>query len=155
MSRKAIFTVLGEIITLTENVEGAEIRRHAFKPSSRAHMQVEMMQMKEGPCAVTFETRVPTRSEQQLAYHMVLMGYIARHTGYTKEEAHDAIMRLKFGTKQISLAGRVTEVRKSVAASSLFPKSDMHALIEYDLEICAQMDIRVPTKEELGYISNY
>jgi hypothetical protein len=147
-TRKEIFTVLGTI----QRVED----RHRFIPNSPGHMSACVSRIPLGkPVSCTFYDQIPTRSEGQLAYHWVLMGHIATHTGYTKDEVHDAIMRKKFGTKKIKLAGMEIEVRKSVSDKARFPKSDMVELISYDREICDRLEIVVPTAEELGYISNY
>lgn len=151
-TRKAAFTILGRIESITKMVNGQEVPRKAFIPDSPAHLQSELAGMNNGPCAITFETKIPTRSESQLAYHMVLMGYIARHTGYSKSEVHDAVMRAKFGTKRIQIGTIIEHVRRSVGEWARFPLDDMAELISYDLEICEDLDIRVPTKAELGYI---
>ena len=102
----------------------------------------------------TFSESVATRSSAQLAYHYVLMKYLSDETGYTKEEVHDAIMRLKFGTKMVRLGDKTVEVRKSVSDAAKLPKHEMVGLIEFDLETCASLGIHVPTPEQLGYISN-
>lgn len=92
------------------------------------------------------------RSPAQLAYHWVLMKYLAEWSGFTKEEMHDAVMRLKFGEKEITLGGKTVRVRKSIAESGKLKKFEVQELIEYDLELCAENDIKVPTREELGYL---
>lgn len=148
-TKKEIFTALGSV-RIFDNVK-------RFVPDSSAYVRDKFSRMEVGKkISCTFFDKVPTRSQSQLAYHMILMGYLAEHTGQgnTKEEMHDAVMRLKFGTKRIVLKGLNVDVRKSVSDDARFPKWDMMALIEYDLELCTWAGIHVPTMEELGYIKN-
>lgn len=145
---KKLFTVLGQV-TLVDG-------RKEFIPSSTGYLQTLMAGMPVGKrLTCTFYDRVPTRSEAQLHYHWVLMGIIAEHTGDTKEELHDAILRIKFGTKLVRLAGHTVQVRKSISNGGRMTVAEVAELIMYDLEICQKLDIHVPTPEELGYISNY
>lgn len=145
---KKLFTVLGSVVQV-EN-------RRRFKVNSPMHLESALRRLPMGKqIAITFSERVPTRSQAQLAYHWVLIGYIADHSGYTSEETHDAVMRMKFGTKSIRLGSRTVEVRRSVADIARMPKLDMVDLITYDLELCTELNIRVPTAEDLGYITNY
>ncbi len=104
---------------------------------------------KEVTC--TFYEHKATRSSTQLAYHMVLMGYVAEHTGYTREECHDAIMRIVFGTKIISLGGMNVQVRQSISDGAKMKKEEVTELIMYDLELCGRLEINVPSAESLGY----
>ena len=145
MNTKEIFSVLGRFIEIDGN------RR--FMPDSPAHyhIQVKKVPLDKQIWAI-FNQKLPSRSEQQLSYHFVLAGYLSDHTGYTKEEIHDAVMKLKFGTKKIKLDGKEVEVRKSISNRAKFPKDKMSELIEYDLELCNNLEIRVPTASELGYI---
>lgn len=146
-TRKELFTILGDF----RFVEG----KKQFIPKSPAYYRDLARQAPtDKPVAVTFSTKTPTRSESQLAYHWVLVGYIAKETGYTKEECHDLIMQLKFGTKKVTIAGKTADVRKSISDRALFPKYLMVELIEYDLEVCHELGLHVPTAQELGYISN-
>lgn len=146
-TRKEIFTVIGEI-QLIDN-------RHRFVPKSPAFMAANVSRLPIGKkLSCTFYEDVPTRSEGQLAYHWVLMGYIAEHTGFTKDEVHEAVMIKKFGTKKIKLAGEVFVVRRSISNKARFPKPDMVELIMKDLEICNKLEIVVPTAEELGYVTD-
>jgi hypothetical protein len=94
----------------------------------------------------------PTRSESQLRYYWVLVGMIAEHTGYTDDEVHDALMKLKWGTKRVKIGNNVAEVRKSISNSARFSKVDMIEHIEFTLEKCNELDIYVPSREELGYL---
>lgn len=150
-SRKQIFTALGEIVTVV--VDGIERKKLVLK--SPAHYQQQINHIPIGKqVAVTISQDVGSRSRQQLAYHMVLAGYLAEATGYTREEMHDVLMRMCFGTKKVRFLGREVEVRKSVSDAARLPTADMAELINYDLECCAEMGIHVPTAQELGYISN-
>ncbi len=142
---KELFTVLGEF-KLIDN-------KKRFIPKSPAYFNQESQKVPlNKTIAVEFKAKIPSRSNAQLRYHMVLMGYLAEHCGYSREEMHDAVMRIKFGTKQIRIGDLVTEVRKSVSEKASFPKMDMVDLINYDLELCEKMEVKVPTMEELGYL---
>lgn len=148
--QKEIFTANGRIQMVKDNA-GKE--RKSFVPDSQRYLHdcLNRISPVGKPVAVTFTEHIATRSDQQLRYHFVLCGYIAEYTGHTKEEIHDCIMRIKFGTKVISLDGHSMHVRKSVAEGSKFPKGDMVELINYDLELCQKLEIVVPSAKELGY----
>lgn len=110
---------------------------------------------KEGEIGVMeLKMKKPTRSESQLRYYAVLIGLIADYTGNTWEEMHEAIMILRWGTKKVKLGNKTVEVRKSIANSAQFGKINMIETIEYALEKCFELEIVVPTKQELGYIDN-
>jgi hypothetical protein len=99
-----------------------------------------------------FTTKIPTLTEAQRDYHFVLMQYIGEHCGYPKQEAHETLMRAKWGTKKCTI-GKYTEmVRESIADIAKFPLPKMQEQIDFDLSVCADLEIRVPTKKELGYI---
>lgn len=139
------FNVIGKI----KIVEG----KKKFAMNSPEHFSAMIQRFGEGKeLTATFSEKKTSRSRSQLAYHWVLIHYLATHTGYEDEELHDAIMRLKFGTKSITLAGQKIDVRKSVSDEAKFPKMDMSELIEYDLQLCAEMNVKVPSAESLGYI---
>ncbi len=145
---KKLFTVLGEV----QLVEG----RRKFVPKSSDYLRDIVARLPLGKIvSCTFSERVPTRSEAQLDYHWVLIGLMAEHTGDTKDELHDAVMRIKFGTKLVRIGGHTVQVRKSISNIGKMTVSEVAELINYDLELCGMMDIHVPTSEELGYISNY
>jgi hypothetical protein len=101
-----------------------------------------------------FSEHVPTRSEAQLAYHWVIMGYMSEHTGFTKEEMHDVAMKTVFGVVRKTYNGKVYECRQSISNSAKLPKYKVVELILWDLQECAKLEIAVPSKEELGYIAN-
>lgn len=145
---KKIFTVIGKVV-LSEN-------RKRLLPNSPEHLSACLNRLPVGKeISVTFSEKVPTRSEAQLAYHWVLLAYIADHCGYKSEDVHDAVMRAKFGTKHIKIGDLEQEVRRSISDSAKMTLSDCMELIDYDLELCRTLEIHVPTAEELGYISNY
>ena len=103
---------------------------------------------------MTIILKKSTRTEQQLRYYAVLVGLLADYTGNTWEEMHDALMRLKWGTKKVKIGKEIVEVRKSISNSAKFKLTDMIEQIEFTLEKCFELDIVVPTKQELGYIDN-
>lgn len=149
-TRKELFTILGEFKEVI--VDGRPETR--FVPKSVKHFRsCSARAPKNKVVAATFYENVAIRSRNQLAYHFVLLGYIADYTGYTKDELHDAIMRMKFGTKSVTISGQTVEVRKSLADAAKLPKHEAVELIEYDLDVCKELGIKVPTPEELGYIT--
>ena len=99
-----------------------------------------------------FTTEIPTLSEAQRDYHFVLMQYIGEHCGYSKQEAHETLMREKWGTKKCTIGKYTQEVRESIADIAKFPKGMMVEQINFDLAVCADLEIRVPSKRELGYV---
>lgn len=103
---------------------------------------------------MTLTLKKPTRSEAQLRYYAVVVGLIADYTGNTWEEMHDCLMILKFGTKKVKLGKETVNVRKSISNGAKFGKIQMIELIEFALEKCFDLEINVPTKQELGYIDN-
>ncbi len=145
--KKKLASILGQVRV----VEG----KKRFIPNSPDHLQVQVNNLPMGKViALSFEEYKASRSSQQLAYHFVLMGYVSDYTGYTKEECHDTIMRVKFGTKNVKIGRYTAEIRKSISDSARFPKADMVDLITFDLQVCGELGIVVPTMEELGFISN-
>lgn len=146
-NRKELFVILGKI-ELVDN-------KKRFIPHSPKHLASALSRISVGKeVACTFSENIPTRSKNQLAYHYVLVSYIAEYTGHSVKEMHDFIMRVVFGEKQISIGGVKRMVRKSVADDAKMPKAEMSKLIESDLALCRKLNIQVPTAEELGYISN-
>jgi len=140
-----LFSVAGEVMA----VDG----RRRFVPKSTPHLNACIGRVPLGrKVRATFSEYVYMRSESQLGYHWVLVGYVAEHTGHTKEEVHDAIMRIVFGEKQIELAGRKVAIRKSMAEGGGLTKAECVEVIDYDLDLCHRLDIIVPTREELGYL---
>lgn len=105
-----------------------------------------------GSMELTFKKS--SRTEQQLRYYWVIIGLIAAHTGYTSEEMHDALMIIKWGVKEINILGQTIKVRKSISNKAKFPKINMIDQIEFALEKARELEIKVPTREELGYLPN-
>jgi hypothetical protein len=103
---------------------------------------------------VKFTSKVGSRSANQLKYYWVLLGLISDYNGNTPEELHDFVMRAKFGTKTITLGKISQEVRRSMSESARMPTSDCVELITFVLDICRDLEINIPSMEELGYISN-
>lgn len=91
-------------------------------------------------------------SKPQHNYHFALCGLIATHTGYTVDDVHDAMMKQAFGTKKVTLLGKTTEARESLSAAAQLSVGKAVELVNKDLEVCAELGIVVPTKEELGYL---
>lgn len=144
-SKKELFVALG-----TAQFVGEKKR---FVPKSPAYLNQKIAGLPLNQLLeLKFSVAVATRSSSQLAYHWVLMGLLSEHTGFTKEEMHDALMRLKFGTKTIRLGSKNVEVRQSISDGAKMAKSMAVELIEYDLSMCAELEVRVPTPEELGYM---
>lgn len=144
-NRKQIFTVLGEV-----KIDGDK-KKFAFSSPAHYHQLISNLPVGK-KLGVTFEEYKASRTQQQLAYHFVLMGYVAEHTGHTKDEMHDFVMRQKFGTKTVTILGKSEEVRRSIADAARMPLSDCVELVDFDLALCRGLEIRVPTKEELGYL---
>ena len=110
---------------------------------------------KEGDTGtMTISLAKPTRSEQQLRFYAVICGLIADETGYTWEECHDALMKLKFGTTKVKIGKDIVEVRKSISNSARFKMADMMELIDFAMEKAFELNINVPSRQELGYIDN-
>ncbi len=102
--------------------------------------------------SMVIELKKPTRSEQQLRFYAVIVGLMADYSGYTWEEMHEALMILKWGTKKVKIGNRIVDVRKSVSNSAKFKKTDMVEQIEFALEEAYNLGIRVPSREEMGYL---
>lgn len=144
-NRKPIFTALGEIAFIEQ--------KKKLRLYSPQHWQVEISKLSVGKkYGITIEEYKTTRSRQQLSYYWVLLGYLSHYSGHTPEELHDAIMRQKFGVKRLKLGHIVQEVRKSISDAARFNKADMVELITEVLNLCIKFNIKVPTKQELGYL---
>jgi hypothetical protein len=100
--------------------------------------------------SLTLKLKKPTRSENQLNYYAVIVGLIADYTGDTWDELHSALMILKWGTKKVL----GVQVRKSISNRARIPKDEMSEQIEFALKKAKELEIKVPTKQELGYIDN-
>lgn len=152
VERKELFTILGTFKDVENPKTGYTETR--FVPNSTGHFRTMSANSPKGKViAATFYENITARSRNQVAYHYVLLRYIAKETGYTVDELHDAIMRIVFGTKVITINGKAVEIRKSLSHQANLPKYEAVELIEYDLDLCEQLHIKVPTPEELGYIT--
>lgn len=148
MSNKEIFTVIGKV-KLVDNSK-------KFIPNSPDHMKACISRLSIGhTLSCTFSENVASRSQAQLAYHWVLIGYLASETGHSEQETHEAVMILKFGTKPLKIGNRTVQVRSSISDKAHMPKYKAIELIEEDLRLCAELGIVVPSAESLGYISNH
>lgn len=144
-NRKVAFSVLGDIV----ESEG----RKRIQIKSPDHYQQQVSRLPAGKkVALTIEEYIATKSQAQHNYYWALIGYLAEYSGHEPTELHDAIMRRKFGTKQIVVGDLKETVRRSISNAAKFPKGDMMELIEEVLELCNKLEIVVPSKEELGYL---
>lgn len=144
--KRAEFTAIGTVVFDTK-------KRIALK--SPAYYQQCVDRLPAGQeVTVTVSTKKATRSEQQLRYYWVLMGLLSDHTGHEPEELHDYTMRAVFGSKLIVLNGKALHVRKSISNAAMMPKYEAQRVLEYVLELCADLGVHVPTLEELGYLPN-
>ena len=73
---------------------------------------------------LTFTTKKPTRSQSQLSYYWVILGYLAEYVGCRPEEMHEIVMRRKFGTKRVMVDGVEEEVRRSISDAGKMPKCE-------------------------------
>lgn len=104
--------------------------------------------------SMTLKMKKPTRSEAQLAYYAVIVGLIAHDTGNTWEDVHSGLMILNWGKKKIKIGNKTVEVRKSVSDNARIRKDEMSEQIEFALKEAKDLKIKVPTRQELGYIDN-
>lgn len=151
--KKEIFTVLGVIGTTEVETDRGKFQRHTFIPDSLTYMRDRLNKISlKKKVSVTFSEHIPTRSETQLSYHWVLCTLISDHTGDSPNEIHEALMILKFGTKKVKIMGKEVYVRRSISQKAKMSLPMAMELINFDLEVCKFLDIRVPTKKELGYV---
>lgn len=145
--------VLGTIQSLV----GADGKaRNRFVPHSLDYMYHCLAQFPlEGKMRVTYELVKRKHSRPQHNYHFALCNLMASHSGYTPEEMHDAMMKMTFGVKYITIAGQTFETRESMSEQAGLTVSQVQELLQKDLEVCAQLDIVVPTMQSLGHISNH
>lgn len=142
--RKELFHVLGKAVIIDE--------KKRFVPYSPAYLNQKIASLPlDKELELKFSVHRATRSAQQLKYHMVLANLIGQHTGLSDNDAHAAILTLKYGLKTVKLGSRTTQIRRSVADNANMDMADMAEVIEFDHELCNDLEIRVPTPEELGY----
>jgi len=146
-ARRDMFTVLGKIAL----VDG----KKKLALNSPGHYQCELNDLPEGKkVAITIASDESARSRGQLAYFMVLAGYIARQTGYTTKEVYPLLIEDVFEPEERKWRGKLRKIRRSVSELAKMPTADMSLLIDHAREVCDELEIHVPTAEELGYISN-
>jgi hypothetical protein len=147
-SRKEAFTVLGVV---AEDNGKKRIQIH-----SPGHYQTQVSKLPVGrKVSITVSEDKSSRSSSQLKYFMVLAGYIADHTGYTRDEMYPLLIEDVFPPKDILFRGEVRKVRRSVSDYANMPTADMAELIQHAKDVCDELGVNVPTAESLGYISNY
>lgn len=145
--RKPLFSVLGT----AQRVEG-KIR---FVPKSLDYLNHKLSKLPMGKeLELSISAVNVQRSNAQLNYHWVIVGLIAEHTGHTEPEIHDAVLRAKFGEKKIKLGPLDVAVRRSVSDLAKMSKDDMSSLIEFDERLAAELEVRIPTARELGYLTD-
>lgn len=143
---KELFTILGEF----KLVDGQK----RFVPRSPSYFRQCQATAPLGKMvSVTFSAKIPSRSQAQLAYHWVLMGLISENTGYSTQEASDLVLA-EFGAKEVVIGKRRVLSIPSISDRAKFPLAKMVEVIMMDLDLCKELGIKVPTMEELGYISN-
>ena len=91
------------------------------------------------------------RTLSQNAYVHVLFKYISDYTGHSFERIKVLEKKRHLKPKEVILYGKVNLVLPSTRE---LEKQEMADFIENVLADCAFLEIKVPTKEELGYISN-
>lgn len=104
--------------------------------------------------SLTINFKKPTRSEAQLRYYAVVVGMIADYTGDDWEGVHEALTILKFGRRKVKIGKDIVEVRRSISNRARMPKNMMSELIEFALEKAYELNIKVPSRRELGYLEN-
>lgn len=145
-TNKEIFTCLGSV---TPSPTGLG---HEFTAKSEKYLADQLNRLPlNKEVTVTFYEHKATRSGQQLSYHWVLIDYIAKYSGNTKEEMHDIMMKQVFGIRKINFMGKEYECRHSISESARMSLQDCVELINKDIEVCSELGINVPTAEELGY----
>lgn len=144
---KEQFTSLG---TVVETEQGKKIQL-----KSTAHYQTQLNKLPIGKeVSIQISTKQYTRSQTQLAYFMVLVGYIADYTGHSKDEMYPILIEEVYPPKEILWKGEMRKVRRSISDMAKMPSYDMGGLIEHALATCSDLEINVPTAQELGYIQN-
>lgn len=148
-NEKQIFSA---ICTITPYTTPEGHTRHTPRPSSPAYVHDRLKRIQAGKkVRMTISEDIPTFSEQQRDYHFVLCVYLAEHTGFTKNEMHDVIMKLKYGVRYKEFRGKKFEVRESISDVAQMPKHMVTELIQFDLQLCAEENVKVPSRKDLGY----
>ena len=141
------FAVLGTIVKVDESKK--------LKLKSTDYYQSRLDKLPEGKeVHVVVSTKTPTRSQAQLAYFMVLAQYVAEYNGNTQKEMYPILIEDCFEPTYIIWRGEERKIRESLSDVAKFPKYKMQELITNTLVVCKELEIHVPTAEELGYIKN-
>lgn len=146
--RKDIFTALGRAC----DVEG----RPHWTPLSNNYFVDCLSRVPKGPIvAVTFSTKIPSRSKQQHKYYWRLLRLLGKHTGHAAEELHNIFMVELFGETLVIWKGKTFTMRQSESDSANLAMEKMSLLIEHVKAECDDQGVKVMTFEEAGGISNY
>lgn len=141
--------ILGKI-KMVKDTDG--ISRKHFVPNSRGHFLAVCNRFGEGKEIGMIPVEdVNLRSRGQLAYHRVLVRYIANDQGLEEDDVHDAMMKEVFGIRRYSLNGKTYEGRYSLSDAGGLKINQVIDLIKKDRDTCSFLGINVPTAEELGY----
>jgi hypothetical protein len=129
------------------------VRKHFF-PLSLGHMNAILSRFSIGKkIGIQMITDELSFSDSQRAYHFVLLGYIAHHTGNTVDDEHHDSMVEMFGIRTFTnYKGEKREGRYSISNASELTLDDISRLIERDVRVCNFLELVIPTKKELGYI---
>ena len=94
----------------------------------------------------------PSKTLQQIRYIYLLIGFIADHTGYTKEQSKTVIkdFRKMYEDFEYIDEGNIAKdktIRRYESFANLKLK-EAESLIEYLLDLCEHLEIKVIPKEE-------
>ena len=87
----------------------------------------------------------PSKTLQQIRYIYLLIGFIADHTGYTKEQAKTVIKDSRQMFEDFDYKGKLIRRYESFANLNL---KEAESLIEYLLDLCEHLEIKVIPIEE-------
>ncbi len=150
---KEQFSIIGHIEILKDD-KGHD--RHRFIPNSSQYLSYQLRKIPaKTELTCTFSKHVATRSDQQLRFYWAILGILADYTGDVAEELHECIMIDLYGTKKKKFNGKEYQIRQSISNRAMFPKHKMVELTNYVQEVCKKFEVKIPTKEELGYGSDY
>jgi hypothetical protein len=103
---------------------------------------------------ITFSKKVLTRSQSMLSYFFVLVHYISEYTGESVKRMYVVLIEEVWEPEEFLYKGKMWRERKSISDVAKMSKEEMSMLIDHTLATCEELEISVPTKEELGFISN-
>lgn len=145
---KEQFSALGTVVE-TENGKKIQLK-------SPAHYQTQVNKLPVGKKVhIEISTEELTKTQSQRNYYFVLVGYICDYNGDRKKDLHDWIMKEVFGVKHTTINGITHESRESMSDISNLTSSECMELIEYTKQLAGDLEVNIPSAEELGYISNY